>query len=317
MALSRLPQSVIQQILHKKLHVHFPHSRRGLNQMPDFPIIDSHVHLWDPEELRMSWLDGSPLLNKRYAIPEFKQHTAGVHIEAFVYLEVGLEPQYGLLEPHWVIERAKEDPRLQAIVAQAPLEFGDQVRSYLKALTQIDKRVKGVRRIVQGEKDPKFCLQPRFVRGTQILHEFGLSCDICINHTQLGPTVELVKQCPDTQFILDHIGKPNIKEHVIDPWREQIKQLAALPNVICKVSGAVTEADREKWTVDDLKPYILHVLECFGEDRVAFGGDWPVALLASKYVRWVKSLDELTAHLKPEAKKKLWAENARRFYRMQ
>jgi L-fuconolactonase len=284
--------------------------------MPSFPIIDTHVHLWDPEHFRMSWLDKNELLNKRYSVPEYREHTAGVDVEAIVYVEVGLESPCAILEPRWVVERAKEDPRIQGIVAQAPLEFGEQVRAYLEALVQIDPRIKGVRRIVQGESDPKFCLSPRFVKGTQLLAEYGLSCDICINHKQLAATIDLVRQCPKTQFILDHIGKPNIKEHVLDPWREQIKQLAALPNVMCKVSGVATEADRDAWSIEDLRPYVMHVLESFGEDRVAFGGDWPVALLATKYDRWVKTLDALTENWKPEAKKKLFVENARKFYRL-
>jgi L-fuconolactonase len=128
--------------------------------------------------------------------------------------------------------------------------------------------------------------------------------------------IELVRRCPDTSFILDHIGKPHIKDRLLDPWREQIAELAALPNVSCKISGLVTEADPERWTTDDLAPYVAHVLEVFGEDRVVFGGDWPVALLASSYRRWVEALDALTTHLAPQAERKLWAENARRFYRL-
>jgi L-fuconolactonase len=283
--------------------------------MPAFPLIDTHVHFWDPAHFRMTWLDKNELLNKRYSVPEYREHTAGVDIEAMVYLEVGLESAYALLEPRWVLERAKEDPRIQGIVAQAPLEFGDQVRAFLEELVHISPLVKGVRRIVQGE-DPKFCLSPRFIKGTQLLAEYKLSCDICINHRQVASTVELVKQCPKTQFVLDHIGKPNIKEHVLDPWRDQIKELAALPNVMCKISGVATEADRDHWSIEDVRPYVAHVLQSFGEDRVMFGGDWPVALLATKYDRWVKTVDALTESWQPEAKKKLFADNARRFYRL-
>jgi L-fuconolactonase len=211
---------------------------------------------------------------------------------------------------------AQEDPRLAGIVAWAPLEDGEQARSFLAALAAIGPRLKGVRRIVQSEPDPAFCLRPGFVRGAQLLPEYGFSCDICIYHHQLASTVELVRRCPATSFILDHAGKPNIREHALDPWREQLRQLALLPNVMCKVSGLVTEADHAGWTPDDLAPYVAHVLEVFGEDRVVFGGDWPVVLQAASYRRWVETLDALTAHLSAEAKRKLWAENARRFYRL-
>lgn len=284
--------------------------------MPATPIVDTHVHLWDPEHFRMSWLDGNSVLNKRYDLAEYRQHTEELTIEAMVYLQVEVEPPYALLEAEWVAERAKVEPRLQAIVAWAPLEYGEQARAFLAALKRISPLVKGIRRIIQFEPDLTFCLQPRFVRGVQLLPEYDLTFDICIDHRHLANTVKLVEQCPNTQFILDHIGKPNIREQVLEPWRTQLRELAALPNVICKVSGMVTEADHRRWTPNDLLPYLEHVLDCFGEDRVAFGGDWPVAFQASPFPRWVETLDELTESLSPAAKRKLWAENGRRFYRL-
>jgi L-fuconolactonase len=132
----------------------------------------------------------------------------------------------------------------------------------------------------------------------------------------MANTIELVRQCPGTSFMLDHIGKPDIAGGVLDPWRQQIRELASFPNVVCKISGLVTEADHQSWTEEDLAPYIAHVLEVFGEDRVVFGGDWPVVLQASRYRRWVETLDALTAELTETARRKLWADNARRFYRL-
>jgi L-fuconolactonase len=282
--------------------------------MPDVPIVDSHVHLWDPTRFRMSWLDGSPSIDKPMGLAEYREHTAGLPVEGMVYLQVEVEPAYGLMEARWAAERADEEPRLQAIVAWAPLEFGEQARAYLDELVTVDRRIKGVRRLIQSES-LEFVTQPRFVRGVQLLPDYGLSFDICIKHPQLAGTLEMVRQCPNVSFVLDHIGKPDIATGLLDPWRSEIRQLATFPNVICKISGMVTEADHARWTADDLRPYIEHVLEAFGEDRVAFGGDWPVALLASPYKRWVDTLDQLTAGLSVGAKRKLWGENARRFYR--
>ncbi|HLZ61276.1 MAG TPA: amidohydrolase family protein [Ktedonosporobacter sp.] len=284
--------------------------------MPDFPIIDAHLHLWDPSHFRISWLDADITLGKPFGLAEYQEHTGGIAIEAMVYLEVDVDAPYSFLEAKYVADLARETPRLQGIVAKAPLEYGERVRTYLAALHDLGPCIKGVRRLLQGEPDPNFCLQSDFLRGVQILPEYGFSFDICINHRQLAAVIELVRQCPGTSFILDHIGKPGIKEHVLDPWRAQIHELASFPNVVCKVSGLATEADHQHWTADDLAPYVAHVLEVFGEDRVLFGGDWPVALLATTYARWVETLDALTAHLSPEAKRKLWAENARRFYRL-
>jgi len=284
--------------------------------MPDFPIIDAHLHLWDPQRFRMSWLDGNDTLDRPIGLEQYREQTQGIAVEAMVYVEVDVEPHYTLLEAQWVEAFTRDEPRLRGIVAAAPLEYGERARAYLEALVAIGPHIKGVRRLLQGESDPAYCLRPDFVRGVRMLPEFGLSFDICIYHHQLAAVVELVRQCPETSFILDHIAKPDIKNGLLDPWRDQMRALAALPNVVCKVSGMVTEADQQRWTTDDLAPYVAHVLTVFGEDRVVFGGDWPVVLLASSYARWVETLDTLTAHLSPSARHKLWAENARRFYRL-
>jgi len=148
------------------------------------------------------------------------------------------------------------------------------------------------------------------------LPTYGFSFDICIRHYQLPGIIKLVQRCPDTSFILDHIAKPDIKNHLLDPWRGQMRELASLPNIVCKVSGVVTEADHQSWAANDLSSYILHVLDVFGPDRVVFGGDWPVVLHASPYARWIETLDALTSHLTLEEQRKLWAENARNFYRL-
>ena len=284
--------------------------------MPDFPIVDCHVHLWDPTRFRMSWLDANERLNRPFLLREYREATAGIDVAAMVYLEVDLDPSYALLEPAWVDGLAGQDARLQGIVANAPVEDGDAVQTYLDAIAPVGPRLKGIRRITQAEPDPDFCLRPGFVRGVQILPDYDLSFDICVNFRQLASTIRLVEQCPDTRFMLDHIAKPDIKGDGLDPWRAQMRQMAAFPNVTCKISGVITEADPQRWTVDDVKPYVEHALEAFGEDRVAFGGDWPVVLNAAPYRKWVETLEAITAGSSPAAKRKLWADNARRFYRL-
>jgi L-fuconolactonase len=282
-----------------------------------YPIVDTHMHLWNPEHFRMSWLDGDSLLNQRYTIDVYTKQTTDIPIEAMVFVECGVEPQYALLEALWAVVCARTDTRIQGIVAACPVEFGLRTRSHLEALLASGSLVKGVRRNIQDENDAKFCLQPDFVRGVQIVSDYALSFDLCIRHWQLPAVTTLVRRCPDTQFILDHMGKPNAKEHVLDPWREQLRELAALPNVSCKVSGLVTEAEHATWQVDDLAPYVEHVLEVFGEDRVMFGGDWPVMLYASSYTRWFETVQALTTSLTDRAKRKFWSENARRLYRLE
>jgi L-fuconolactonase len=284
--------------------------------MPLGPIVDSHVHLWDPTRFRMPWLDGNERIGKPFGLADFREHSAGLEVEGIVYLQVEVTPPYALLEARWVADLPPEGPPILGIVPWAPLEDGDRARSFLDAMVAVDPRIKGIRRLYQGEPDIDFCIRPDFIRGVQILPEYGLSCDLGVFHQHLKNTITLVRACPNVSFVLDHIGKPDIRNGVLDPWRDEIRQLAALPNVMCKVSGMVTEAAPDTWTTDDLAPYVEHVLASFGEDRVMFGGDWPVVLMASPYRRWVDALDQLTSGLSDGAKRKLWNENARRFYRL-
>lgn len=284
--------------------------------MPDFPIVDTHLHLWDPAHFRISWLDGNDVLNKRFLAEEFAQHCRDINVEAAVYLEVAVEPQYAILEAQYINTLARQLPKIKGIVAAAPVEYGEQTRAYYAALAALGPRLKGVRRLFQGESDAQFAIRPNVIRGIEILADFGFSFDICIFHHQLPAAVELVRRVPQVQFIVDHVAKPDIKGGVLSPWREQMSEMAALPNVVCKISGMTTEADHAAWKPANLQPYLMHVLDVFGEDRVMFGGDWPVSLQSTTYADWVHTVDSLTSHLSDKAKKKLWNSNARRIYRL-
>jgi L-fuconolactonase len=161
-----------------------------------------------------------------------------------------------------------------------------------------------------------FCTRPEFIAGVKQLPAAGLSCDLCCKHPQLSSVIELVRSCPETNFILDHAGKPGIRAGLLDPWREHVRTLASLPNVVCKFSGLVTEADHQSWTVAHLQPYVSHLLETFGPARLLFGGDWPVAKLASGYVRWLTTAQGLVAHLSAAEQAAIFRDNAARVYRI-
>ena len=284
--------------------------------MQNIPIIDAHVHLWNPQVFPMPWLTEVPAINYPFGLAEYDAQTGKQPISGMVYVEVDVAPQFALLEAEHVVELAAQDSRLLGIVATAPVHYGKQVRVYLDALRKLGPLIKGVRRNVQGERDLRFCLQPTFIQGVQLLAEYGYSFDICIRHEQLPAVTELVQRCPSVMFILDHCGKPNIREHMLDPWRTDLARLAALPNVWCKLSGLLTESDLQQWQISDLVPYVTHVLEVFGAQRILYGGDWPVVLQAGSYTQWVETVTQLIAHLPEAAQHAILAENAQHFYRL-
>ena len=280
----------------------------------ELAIVDSHIHFWDPDRLQYDWLADVPAINRAFHPLDLGEQAAQVNLKKIVFVQGDCIAEHSIQEVEWVSALAKDEPRIQGVVAFAPLEQGVAVREHLQIMTQYPL-VKGIRRLIQSEK-AGFCGQPDFVKGVQLLPEFGLSFDICVLHHQLGEVIELVGQCPEVSFVLDHMGKPNLKAGLLDPWREQIKTLAAFPNVHCKISGLVTEADRENWTREQLKPYIDHVIEAFGLDRVMYGGDWPVSLLATTYQEWLETVAWATNELADEAKVKLFYQNAADLYRL-
>ena len=285
--------------------------------MPDFGIVDTHLHIWDPSELRYPWLDDIPLLNKRYLLEDYRQATADLTTERMVFLQCEVAFDQFLDEARWVAGVAREDPRIEGIVAWAPLEQGEAAAEALDQLVEIPQ-VRGIRRIIQFEPDPEFCLRPAFVEGVRLLERYDLSFDICIKgDEQFANTLELVHRCPNVQFILDHIGKPDIADGVLDPWRAQLRELASFDNTTCKVSGLVVEADMESWTPEDLRPYLDTVFDTFGFDRVTFGGDWPVVLQAAEYREWVAALDLVLEGTSEDERRKLYRDNAIRFYRLE
>jgi L-fuconolactonase len=283
--------------------------------MPAFPIVDSHVHLYDPEALDYPWMREFPELLRRHRMAEFDKARGAVTVEKLVFVEVDVAPGLRQHEAEWVAREAAQDPRIAGMVAAAPLELGAAVRDELDRLAG-HRILRGIRRLIQSEPDLEFCLQPGFVEGVRLLPSYGLSFDICIRHYQLASATALARLCPDVQFVLDHMAKPGIREELWEPWAAQLRDMATLPNVACKISGVVTEAAPGVWTREDLRPYIEHAIACFGIGRVMFGGDWPVLDLAGRFVDWVEIVDWVVAGCSDAEKTALFRDNATRIYRL-
>jgi L-fuconolactonase len=283
--------------------------------VPNFPIVDSHVHLYDVERFRYGWLAEVPKLNRTNLLEDFDQARGLVEVDKIVFAEVAIDPGLHIAEAEFVQKLADRDRRLCGMVAHAPLEKGPAVEADLVALKK-NPILRGIRRLIQSERDPAFCLEPAFIEAVKLLPRYGLSFDICVKHWALVYGIELARRCPEVTFILDHIGKPDIRNGLREPWWGQIREMAHLPNVVCKVSGVITEADHTHWNKDDVKPYIAHVLETFGFDRVMYGSDWTVAELTHAYPTFVEILDEVVAGASESDRRKLYRDTAISVYRL-
>jgi L-fuconolactonase len=178
------------------------------------------------------------------------------------------------------------------------------------------RKLKGVRHVVQDEPDPEFMDRTEFNVGIRALGSFGLVYDILIFERQMPAAIRLVDRHPEQSFVLDHIGKPRIREGQISPWRENIRALAERPNVTCKLSGMVTEADFKSWTRAQLRPYFDTALDVFGPRRLMFGSDWPVCLVACEYAEWKAIVDEWIAPLSPDERRQIMGQTAIDVYRL-
>ncbi len=281
--------------------------------MPNFPIVDSHVHLYDPAAIPYGWMKGLAI-DHAHGIAEFDRARAPVEVEKFIFVEVSADPGHHIAEAR-AVAALTGDPRLAGLVLHAPLEKGAGVEADLALLAALPN-AKGVRRLIQGEADPGFCLEPGFAEGIALLPKYGLSFDICVKSFALQYGLELARRNPGVSFILDHVGKPDIRRGIAEPWASQVKALAALPNVTAKLSGVITEAHPDRRSPAVIRPYIREVVEAFGFDRVMFGGDWPVSALSHRYPDWVAMVDAALADAAPDELLKLYRTNASRVYRL-
>jgi L-fuconolactonase len=284
---------------------------------PMIPVIDTHQHLWDLRKFRLSWLKPGTPLHGNFTPTEYAEATAGLGVVKAVYMEVGMDADQQQAEADYLIElcEGKKTPTCAAVVAGSPV--ADTFPKYVGQFKG-HKYIKGIRHMLHTPDAPAgFGLNPAFVKGVQLLGELGLSFDLCVRPGELPDHAKLVKQCPGTRFILDHCGNPQAKftPAQFDDWKRGIAGVAALPNVVCKVSGFIANGwERGKWTADDIAPVINTTLDTFGPDRVMFGGDWPVVLGGATYSEWLTALRQVVKS-RPEAdQRKLFHDNAVKQY---
>lgn len=277
-------------------------------------IIDTHQHLWDLDQFRYSWTVNHDRLNRSFRMADYREATRGIEIAASVHVEADVDEPFMIAETRWVLELSeqKENP-LRGVVAVARPE-SDHFREHVDQIAG-HPNLKGLRRILHTQPD-ELSQTTTFTENVRSLEGYGLSFDLCVLGRQLPLAIRLIRECPNVQFILDHCGNPDVKNRAYDPWRDHLREVAGFPNVACKVSGIVVNADMETWTAEDLRPAIEHVIDAFGWDRVMFGSDWPVCTLAASYRQWLDALNQLIGSESEANRQKLFFENAQRIYRL-
>lgn len=270
--------------------------------------LDAHQHFWRYDAAEYPWIPAATPLHRDWLPADLAKVQGPLGLEG----SIAVQARQTVAESDWLLGLADADPRVKAVVGWVDLRSPD-VEADLARLSR-HPRFAGVRHVVQAEVDDRFMMGTEFVRGIGQLASFHLTYDILIIPKQLPAAIELANRFPGQPFVLDHIAKPLIKAGIVEPWREQIRELAKAPHVLCKVSGMVTEADEGNWKAGDFTPYLDVVFEAFGEDRVMFGSDWPVCLLAGSYERVFKLVDDYAARFSATAREKLFGGNAARFY---
>jgi L-fuconolactonase len=285
-------------------------------------IIDTHQHLWDLSKFKLPWHKQEPTLAKSYlpedyakAIGELEKSKAKV--VKSVYMEVDVSPEQQQAEADYVIDicKAGKTPMVAAVVSGRPAQ-AEAFAKYVKPFKD-SPYIKGIRQVLHGpDTKAGYCLQKDFIKSIQLLGELGLSFDLCMRSTELLDAAKLIDECPNTRFILDHCGNADVKSKDRSQWKKDIAEVAKRKNVVGKISGIVASAPPGKWTADDLAPIINHTREVFGPNRVMFAGDWPVCTLAASYRQWVDALRTVVKEQKAEEQKKLFHDNAAKFYRL-
>ncbi|HET6426748.1 MAG TPA: amidohydrolase family protein [Planctomycetaceae bacterium] len=270
--------------------------------------LDAHQHFWRYDPVQYPWVPPQSALARDWLPRDLVALQQPLGLDG----SIAVQARQSLAESDWLLGLADADDRIQGVVGWVDLQ-SEAVEADLARLARHPKFV-GVRHVVQDEPDDRFLLRPEFLRGVKALKHFRLTYDILIYPKQLPAAIEFVQYFPEQPFVLDHIAKPLIRAGLLSPWDQQIRDLARFPNVMCKLSGMVTEADHQHWKPDDFRRYLDVVVDAFGPQRLMWGSDWPVCLLAGSYEQVWRLVDDYIAGWSVEDRQALFGGNCARFY---
>ncbi len=271
--------------------------------------IDAHQHFWRYTPQDYGWIGpGMEVIQK--------DHLPGDLVALADPLGIGgsvaVQARQTLAETQWLLDLAEQHPLIKGVVGWVDLQnprLDEQLERFCAS-----PYFRGVRHVVQDESVDQFMLRPAFLGGLSALADFGLTYDILIFPRHLPVACQVVERCPHQPFVLDHMAKPHIRDRAMEPWAQDIRRLAAYPNVACKVSGMVTEADWQRWQPGDLRPYLDVAFEAFGPARIMFGSDWPVCTVAGSYAQVAGLVGDYVENLSTDEQAEVWGGTATKFY---
>jgi L-fuconolactonase len=276
------------------------------------PVVDSHQHFWDPQCFEYAWMSPKvqPLV-RAFLPPDLQPILAAAGVDCTILVQAISSAS----EARWLLELASEHEFLAGVVAWCDLRSPD-LGALLDEL-QMHRKFKGVRHQIENEPQEDWMLQDSVMAGFMELERRGIPYDMLVRPEHLKHLRVVRDRCPTLKLVIDHIAKPDIAGHVFDPWAEELERTALLPDTYCKLSGMSTQANWSEWNIDDLRPYVQHVVKSFGYDRVMFGSDWPVCLLAASYEQTMIALKQALGSLSQAQQALVWGGNACSFYHLE
>jgi len=274
-------------------------------------IVDSHQHFWQVGRFDYPWMSPEVgVLHRDYLPPALEPVLKGCGVARTVLVQASNSVE----ETRWMLGLADAHPFIAGVVGWVDLT-GPEVGRQLDELTAHPK-FKGVRHLVESEPADDWLARPDVLRALGVLASYGVSYDLLVHTRHLGHVKTVAEKCPGLSLVVDHMAKPPVARGEVEEWARELKGVAAYPNVRCKLSGLVTEADVTSWRAEDLRPFVERALEFFGPERLMFGSDWPVCLLAASYGQVLESFQSLLSGLSDEERGRIFARNAAEFYRL-